>query len=70
MTISQKRKLKRLLPTEIRQQIADDLGISYSYVNMVLHGTRNNMKVIEQALFQAELVKKRNIKLSKRAAQL
>jgi transcriptional regulator with XRE-family HTH domain len=65
MTIREKRKLKRVLPAEYRKQIAKTLGFSARYVDMVLHGSRNNNAVIDAAIDMAKQLKIKSIRQQK-----
>lgn len=65
MTIREKRKLKRILPAEYRKQIAKRLGFSPRYIDMVLHGNRNNDSVIDAAIDMAKELKSKSIRQQK-----
>lgn len=59
MTVTQLRQLKRKLPPEIRKNMAERLNFSYSYINMVLMGTRNNPDIVKLAIREAEKLSRR-----------
>jgi transcriptional regulator with XRE-family HTH domain len=65
MTLREKRKLKRMLPAEARKQIAKNLGFSNRYIDMVLHGVRNNQAVIDMAIEKAKELKSKSIRQQK-----
>ena len=54
MTKSQLRKLRKRLPKGWMGTLAKKTGYNQYHICNVLHGTRNNMGIIEQAVILAE----------------
>lgn len=49
MTKKELKKIKQFLPVGEQKKIAEKLGFSHSYVNKVLNGRRNNLKILAKA---------------------
>lgn len=65
MTVKYLKNLKKKLPSGSIVRIAEQLGLSTSYVSYVLNGKRLNERVIQLAIDLAKENNKKNEKLIK-----